>query len=127
MTLELNGLIVECIIGDLPNERIVPQKLRADVSLEIGDEAARSDRLTDTVDYAKLAKLISDSLIREKCRMLEHAAKVVLDACLIEEKVRYAHVKVTKFGAIPHLESASVSYGGGRRDGGTQGIRGGGH
>lgn len=114
MTLELNGLMVECIIGDLPSERVLPQKLRVDVSLEIGDEAARSDRLEDTVDYAKLSKLIRDSLVWEKCRMIEHAAKIVLDACLIEEKVRYANVKVTKFGAVPHLESASVSYGGGR-------------
>lgn len=114
MTLELNGIDVECIIGDLPAERIVPQHLRVDATLEIADAAARSDRLEDTVDYAKLTKLIRDSLVWEKCRMIEHAAKVALDACLLDDKVLYATVKVTKSGAVPHLESASVTYGGGR-------------
>ncbi len=114
MTLELNGIEVECIIGDLPHERITPQKLRVDVTLEIDDKAASTDNLKDTLDYVKLVALIRETLIWEKCRLIEHAAKVVLDACLINEKVRYANVKVVKAGAIPHLESAAASYGGGR-------------
>ena len=55
MTLELNGLSVDCIIGDLPAERRAPQRLRVDLALEIDDAAAQSDRLADTVDYARLA------------------------------------------------------------------------
>lgn len=114
MTLELNGLTVFCIIGERPEERLAPQKLRVDVTLEIGDSAAHSDELTDTVDYAELALRIRMALVEAKAKMIEHAAKVALDAVLLDEKVQYANVKVTKFGAIPYLESASVSYGGGR-------------
>ena len=114
MTLELNGLTVDCVIGERPEERLVTQKLRVDVTMEIGDAAAHSDELADTVDYAHLAQLIRDSLVWDKPKMLERAAKVVLDAVLLDDKVRYASVKVTKFGAIPYLESASVIYGGGR-------------
>lgn len=114
MTLELNGLMVDCIIGERPEERLTPQKLRVDVTMEIGDEAAQSDQLADTVDYAQLAERIRDALIAAKAEMLERAAKVAYDVVLQNDKVRTAHVKVTKFGAIPYLESASVTYDGGR-------------
>lgn len=114
MTLELNGLTVTCIVGECPEERLAPQELRVDVAMEIDDAAARTDCLADTVDYAHLAQLLRDVLVTEKPKMIERAAKVALDAVLRDSKVRRATVKVTKFGAIPHLASASVTCGGGR-------------
>lgn len=114
MTLELNGLTVNCIIGERPEERLAPQNLRVDVAMEIGEAAAASDALADTVDYARLAGLIRDALVWDKPKLIERAAKVVLGAVLGAGKVAYAHVKVTKFGALPGLESASASCGGGR-------------
>ena len=41
--------------------------------------------------------------------MIERAAKVALDLCLADPKVAKARVKVTKSGAVPGLESASVT------------------
>ena len=43
MTLELNGLSVVCIIGELPEERTRLQRLRVDVALTVADAAAASD------------------------------------------------------------------------------------
>ena len=54
MKLELNGIDVECIIGERPDERMRPQRLRVDVVLTIGDRASETDELADTVDYAAL-------------------------------------------------------------------------
>ena len=54
MILELNGIDVECIIGERAEERTRTQRLLVDVRLEIGDAAAESDELSDTVDYAAL-------------------------------------------------------------------------
>lgn len=109
MVLELNGIGVECVIGDLPDERTRLQRLRVDVSLTIGDGAATSDALEDTVDYAALTERIRSALAKAECRMIERAAKVVLTVCLADEKVRKARVRVTKAGAIPNLESASAT------------------
>lgn len=109
MTLELNGLTVDCIIGELPEERTRLQRLRVDASLTIGDAAATSDELSDTVDYAALTERIRQALVAAECRMIERAAKVVLDVCRVEAGVRHAWVRVTKAGAIPGLESASVT------------------
>ena len=110
MILELNGIEADCIIGDRPDERVRTQRLMVDVRLEIGDEAAASDRLSDTVDYAALTERIRATLVEAQCRMIERAAKVVCDLCLEEAKVRVATVKVTKAGAIAHLGSAAAVF-----------------
>ena len=108
MKLELNVIDVECIIGERPDERTRPQRLRVDVVLTIGDSASETDELSDTVDYAALTERIRAALVEAKCRMIERAAKVVLDLCLADEKVSAANVRVVKFGASPHLESAAA-------------------
>ena len=109
MLLELNGIDVDCIIGELPDERVRKQRLMVDVKLEIGEASALSDDLNDTVDYAALTESIRSALVSAECRMIERAAKVVLDVCIADAKVRSATVRVTKAGAIRHLESASVT------------------
>ena len=108
MKLELNGIDVDCIIGERPDERTRLQRLRVDVSLTIDDRAAETDELADTVDYAALTERIRAALVEAKCRMIERAAKVVSDLCLKGAKVAAAKVRVTKSGAIEHLESASA-------------------
>ena len=106
MTLKLNGIEVDCVIGDLPDERDRLQRLLVDVELEIPSTAAETDSLSDTVDYATLAESIRAALVAAKCRMIERAAKVVYD-CL---PTRTARVVVTKVGAVPGLASASVTF-----------------
>lgn len=108
MKLELNGIDVECIIGERPDERTRAQRLRVDVVLTIGDTAAKTDELADTVDYAALTEGIRAALVAAKCKMIERATKVVADLCLADEKVSAAKVRVVKSGAIPHLESAAA-------------------
>ena len=108
MNLELNGIDVDCIIGERPDERTRTQRLRVDVVLTIDDTAATTDELADTVDYASLTEGIRTALVAAKCRMIERAAKIVADLCLADGKVSAAKVRVVKSGAIPHLESAAA-------------------
>ena len=108
MKLELNGIDVDCIIGERPDERTRTQRLRVDVVLTVGDKASETDELSDTVDYATLAEGIRAALVTAKCKMIERAAKVVADLCLADEKVSAAKVRVVKSGAVPHLESAAA-------------------
>ncbi len=108
MLLELNDIDVECIIGDLPDERTRLQRLRVDLALTIGDAVATTDDLEDTVDYAALTDRVRVALMAARCRMIERAAKIVLDLCREDARVRHARVKVTKTGSVPHLESATA-------------------
>ena len=76
MKLRLNSLAVDCIIGELPEERVKQQTLILDIDLEIPDTAAASDELADTVDYAALAGNVRAALVEAGCRMIERAARV---------------------------------------------------
>ena len=110
MKLELNGIDVDCIIGERPDERTRLQRLCVDVVLTIDDTAAETDELADTVDYAALTEEIRTALVAAKCKMIERAAKVACDVCCAEAKVLSATVAVTKGGAVPGLSSASAVY-----------------
>ena len=108
MKLELNGIDVDCIIGERPDERTRTQRLRVDVVMTIDDTVAETDELADTVDYAALTEQVRAALVAAKCKMIERAAKVVCDLCLKDTKVSAAKVRVTKSGVIEHLESATA-------------------
>ena len=114
MTLKLNEIEVACIIGDRPDERVRLQTLRIDAEIEIPLNAATSDHLCETIDYAALTDAIRSSLVAAKCQMIERAAKIAFDACAAACQTvagaRPMRVTVTKFGAIPGLASASVVY-----------------
>ena len=114
MELKLNGIAVDCVIGERPDERERLQRLCVDVELAIPDRAAETDELADTVDYAALSEKIRAALVAAKCKMIERAAKVVCDVCLADEKVLSAKVSVTKAGAVVGLESATAICTGGR-------------
>jgi len=106
MKLGLQGIDVDCIIGERADERVRCQRLRVDVELTVEGRAADSDVLADTVDYAALTEKIRAALVAAKCQMIERAAKIVCDVCLADAKVLSVSAKVTKTGAIAHLESA---------------------
>ncbi|MGN0846097.1 MAG: dihydroneopterin aldolase [Kiritimatiellia bacterium] len=107
--LRLNGIEVECILGDLPEERVVEQRILVDVALELDlQEAALSDSLNDTVDYALLVGNIREALEEARCRLLERAADVVADVCLADPRVEHVTVSVRKFGSVSGLGSAEV-------------------
>jgi len=109
MILKLNGLEVECIIGERPEERDTLQTLRLDIALEVPDKAAETDDIADAVDYATLSEKIRDALVAAKCRLIERAAKVALDVCAANARVLAAKVSVTKSGAVAGLESATAT------------------
>lgn len=110
MKLKLNGLDVDCVIGERADERMRLQTLRVDVELTVPDVVAETDELADAVDYAVLAERIRVALVAAKCRMIERAARIVHDVCRAEEKVLSATVSVTKCGAVPGLGSATAVY-----------------
>lgn len=108
MILRLNGLAADCIIGERPDERDRLQRLTVDVELEIGETAATSDELSDTVDYAALAERIRAALVAAEAKMIERAAALVCDVAAAERGVRRVRAAVTKAGAVPGLASATA-------------------
>ena len=112
MTLRLEGLEVDCVIGERPDERDRVQRLRVDAELEVDGRAAETDDLADAADYAVLAEHIRAALVAARCRLIERAAKVAHGVCLADPHVASARVSVTKAGAVPGLAAATAVYGG---------------
>lgn len=110
MKLSLGGIGVECVIGDLPEERNRLQRLRVDAVLDVPDGAADTDDLADTADYAGVAANVRAALSAAKCRLVERAAKVAAEACLADARVASATASVSKFGAVDGLERASAEW-----------------
>ena len=111
MRLRQEGIDVDCVIGDRPDERVRTQRLLVDVELAMGDAAVETDDLADAVDYAELTERIRAALVEAKCRLIERAAKVVRDVCMTDPRVGAARVSVTKAGSDPHLGSATAILG----------------
>lgn len=107
--LEICGLEVSCIIGDLPDERINEQVLRIDAVLFLDlRPAARSDDLDDTVDYAEICDDIRSVLKRAECRMIERSADCVAFVCLRDPRVKRVRVRVEKRERVEGLKAAAV-------------------
>ena len=104
----LEGLRVECIVGDLPHERTFPQELFLD--LELGCNlapAAQSDALADTIDYVRVAHTVREALIAARCRMIERAAQIAIDAAFAADpRIRTVRVTLRKPHALPGVVAA---------------------
>ena len=108
MTIELEDIHIDCILGDLPEERKTVQTIRIDLSVVLESVSVLTDNLSDTVDYADLVARIQESLNNAQCRLLERAAELVLEQAFLDSRVQKARAKVSKFNSIPGLSSASV-------------------
>jgi len=107
--LRLNGLEIDCVIGDLAEERTCEQRIVLDLVLMCSLRAAgASDDLRDTVDYAALAEAIRRKVRAARCRMIERAAELAAQVCLEDLRVSEVSVRVEKVGAVPGLRSATV-------------------
>ena len=108
MILRLEGLEVDCVIGERADERDRVQRLRVDAELEVDGRAAETDDIADAADYAALVERMRLALVSARCKLIERAAKVVRDVCLSDPHVASAKVSVTKSDAVPGLASATA-------------------
>lgn len=108
MKLLLEDLRFDCIIGDLPDERVREQSLRIDVELTVPETAGETDNVVDTADYAALARVIVDRLRQAAPRTLERAARLAGGVALADAHALSVRAKATKFGAVPNLKSAAA-------------------
>lgn len=113
----LNQLEITTIIGTLPNERIVPQKIIVDIEITtLMKTAAFSDDLTDALDYSAVEN--------EVVKLAENSSFYLLEALLnaigtavtghpevISCKVRIEKPAASKYGRSVALEGEFDSQG----------------
>jgi dihydroneopterin aldolase len=91
----LTGLLIHAHHGVMEHEARVGQRFILDIELALDlADAARSDKLADTVSYAAIAETATRAFTAQSHKLVEAAAGVVADAILANFS-RVESVKVT--------------------------------
>ncbi|MFC5373117.1 dihydroneopterin aldolase [Brevundimonas faecalis] len=104
LTVRVRELRVEASIGVYDHEHGRLQPLVVDVELDLG--AAPVDRLSDTLDYDGVARIVRDLAAGPHIALIETFAERAALACLEDHRVLAVKVRVDKPGAIPGAAAA---------------------
>jgi dihydroneopterin aldolase len=102
----IKGLSLHAFHGVMAYEAKVGQTFTIDLDLDIDlSDAARSDKVNDTVSYAHVATCASEAFCSQRFRLIEAAASRVADAILAGfPRVRSVAVTIHK----PHAPIAAT-------------------
>lgn len=76
----IEGLKVDTVIGCFNWERQIIQPLMLDLTIHNDlNQAAQSDELDDTLNYAQICELAAQVIQQAKPKLIEHAALLVLE------------------------------------------------
>lgn len=103
IVVELEGLEIFGHHGVDEAERAGGQAFLFDIRLEVPD-AARSDRLADTVDYVAVAELVKEVSDGKRYHLLEVLSSAVADSIVERFSVEAVRVRVRK----PHARPAGL-------------------
>jgi FolB domain-containing protein len=96
-SLTIKGLELFVCMGCTAQERAFPQKLLADVEMELPlKNAGASDQMKDTVDYADIALRIKEEIEPKVYNLAEALAEDVAALVRKRYKVKKVRVGVTK-------------------------------
>ncbi|WP_202739963.1 dihydroneopterin aldolase [Acinetobacter sp. 'aerobic (ED)'] len=91
----IEGLKVDTVIGCFNWERQIIQPLMLDLTIHNDlSQAAHSDELEDTLNYAQICELAAQVIQDAQPKLIEHAAQLVLE-CL--------------FSTFPSIESITIT------------------
>lgn len=110
--IEVRGLRVFAYHGVLPQEREDGQPFVVDVLLETDTRiAARTDDLSDAIDYAALVRRVAELVQSTRFDLLEALAARVADDLLTISGVSCAHVRIHKpeVELDEHVEEVAVT------------------
>jgi 7,8-dihydroneopterin aldolase/epimerase/oxygenase len=106
----LRGLRIFGHHGVHPEERAEGQLFVVDVVLGVDTRpAAKTDELTETVDYSRLATDVADAVRRDPVDLLETVAQRVADLCLDQPLVAEVEVTIHKPEAPVGVEFDDVA------------------
>jgi dihydroneopterin aldolase len=96
-------------VGVPPAERLKPQRLLVSVEMKANiAKAAKSDSITDTIDYFQVSQRLLKFGQGKSWKLIEKLAADIAKMVLIEFKPRSVTVEIKKF-PIPQAKHVSVS------------------
>ena len=105
----IRDILVRCIVGLNPDERVKKQDVLITVALEVDLKAAgRSDDLEDTVDYKGIKTRIIAYTEGSSFLLIERLAHEVAALALADPRITTVTVTLDKPGALRFARSVAV-------------------
>jgi len=105
----LHDMVLQASIGWYAHEHGVPQRVRINVDLGVGEDADTSDHLRRVVSYETVATAIRAIVAAGHVKLVETLAERIVEVCMVDPRVRFAHVKVEKLDVFPDAAAAGVA------------------
>ena len=99
----------EILIGVYEWERRVPQTVQIDLEIGLPPREKRSDRIGDTIDYAKVVARIEASLAENRFLLVEALAEHIAQLVMTEFRAPWIRASVTKLGALKGVKRLGVT------------------
>jgi dihydroneopterin aldolase len=100
---------LEILVGVYEWERRVAQTVQLDIEIGLPPRPKRSDRIGDTIDYAKVVARIEASLAQNRFLLIEALAEHVADIVMTEFGAPWVRASVTKLGALKGVKRLGVT------------------
>ena len=106
----VEGLKVETVIGCFDWERQILQPLLLDLKIWVDlSQAAQSDLLEDTLNYAEICEIADRTIVDAAPELIEHAAGLVLQALFKSfPNIEKINITVRKPAIIPAAQSVGI-------------------
>lgn len=107
MKIGFDRLEIVCIIGLLPHERVVEQKILLDLRVSI-KSFSKNDELASTIDYRELATYAAELAQTRRYQLLETFVQELLEYVLTLPQAVAASARVSKESAFSNASAAVV-------------------
>ena len=108
-TIFISDFRIDILIGVYEWERRVPQTVQLDLEIGLPPREKRSDRIGDTIDYAKVVARIEQSLAHDRFMLVEALSEHIADIVLGDFHAPWLRVSVTKLGALKGVKRLGVT------------------
>jgi dihydroneopterin aldolase len=108
-TIFISDFRLEMLIGVYEWERRVPQTVQLDLEIGLPARAKRSDKIGDTIDYAKVVARIQQSVASDRFLLVEALAEHIAQVVIAEFGAPWIRASVTKLGALKGVKRLGVT------------------
>jgi dihydroneopterin aldolase len=107
--IHIEGLEVYSLIGVFDWERDAKQRLLVDMVLSFDlAQAAMSDKVLDTINYAEVAACVDSLANQSEFELLEALCKAMIDKVFEQFPVSKINLKLSKPDILPNAENVAV-------------------
>lgn len=106
----IEGLKVDTVVGCFNWERQIIQPLLLDLTIHTDlEQAANSDELEDTLNYAEICEISAKVIQDAAPKLIEHAAKLVVNALFTTfPAIESIMISIRKPAIIPQANSVGI-------------------